>query len=82
MPTAPHTLTWDPWEECDSDGVSDAESGSELAAAGFQEQTHGPRQAQYLGLGLPEPGWREDWTAAFHPSSLPRPVVVSGATLW
>lgn len=66
LPAAPHTLTWGPWEECDSDGVSDAESESELAAAGSQEQTHthGHRQTQYLGLGPPGPGWREHWTAA------------------
>lgn len=55
LPIAPHTLTRGPWEACDSDGVSDAESGSELAAAGSQEQTRGPRQTEYLGLGSPGP---------------------------
>lgn len=65
LPIAPHTLTWGPWETCDSDGVSDNESGNELAAAGFQEQIHGPRQTGYLGLGPPGPDWEEDWTAAF-----------------
>lgn len=51
--------------------MSDAELGSEPAAAGSQEQTHGPRQASYLGLGPPGPGWREDWTVAC-PESTPQ----------
>lgn len=70
LPIAPHTLTWGPWEACDSDGVSANESGNELAAAGSQEQTHGPRQTRFLGLGRPGPDWEEDWTAA--PMSTPQ----------
>lgn len=65
LPVVPHTLTWGPWEVCDSNGVSDAESGSELAAAGSQEQTHGPRQ--FLDPGPPGPDREEAWTAAFLP---------------
>lgn len=46
----------------------------ELAATGSQEQTHGPMQTEYLGLGSPGPDWEEDWTATFRacPGSTPQ----------